>query len=52
LREASKSNYQLVLDLCQKWAGVRNPNTDWIIKDGMKKLPTKEQEILKSLMAE
>lgn len=50
LRNASKYDPDFVFVLCQKWAKLNNQNTRWIIKDGMKKLPTEEQERLKSLM--
>jgi DNA alkylation repair enzyme len=50
LRNASKYDSAFVFDLCTKWAKLNNQNTNWIIKDGMKKLPTEEQERLKSLI--
>jgi 3-methyladenine DNA glycosylase AlkC len=52
LRNASKYDSAFVFDLCRKWAKANNQNTNWIIRDGMKKLPTKEQERLKALMGE
>jgi 3-methyladenine DNA glycosylase AlkC len=50
LREISKKNPNLVFDLCQEWAKLNNQNTNWIMKDGMRKLPTKEQERLRVLI--
>ena len=52
LREISKKAPNLVFDLCLEWAKSNNQNTNWIIKDGMEKLPAKEQEKLKSLIGE
>ena len=52
LRNASKYASAFVFELCRKWAKLNNQNTSWIIKDGMEKLPTKEQERLKSLIGE
>jgi 3-methyladenine DNA glycosylase AlkC len=34
----------------KNWAKVKDENTKWIIKDGMKKLVKEEQEKLKSLI--
>ena len=50
LREISKKDPNLVFDLCLEWTKLNNQNTNWIMKDGMKKLPAKEQERLKSLI--
>jgi len=50
LREASKRNSQFVLDLCQKWAVLNNPNTNWIIKDVIKKLSAEQQKEILSLL--
>lgn len=38
LRNASRYNPDFVLALCKKWADVKNKNTNWIIKDGLRKL--------------
>jgi len=38
LREASKKNPQFILALCKQWASLDNPNANWIIKEGVKKL--------------
>ena len=50
LREVTKKDPTSVFNFLSKWAKVENKNTKWIIKEGMKKLPKKEQEELKSLM--
>ena len=50
LRNASRYNPNLVFELCQKWALLGNPNTNWIIKDGIKKLPPKQQKEILSLI--
>ena len=52
LREISKKDPNLVFGLCLEWAKLNNQNTNWIIKDGMEKLPAKEQERLKYLIGE
>lgn len=38
LRNISRKSPELALSLCKKWATVKNPNTNWIIKDGLRKL--------------
>jgi len=38
LRNAGRRNPEFVLDLCRKWSTLKNPNTNWIIKDGLRKL--------------
>ncbi len=50
LREITKKDAKSVLDFLSKWARVKNKNTQWIIKDGMKKLPKEAQNNLKVLM--
>jgi 3-methyladenine DNA glycosylase AlkC len=53
LRNASKRNPEFVLDLCKKWVLLKNPNTNWIIKEGLRKLkeshPKEVEEILNLL---
>lgn len=49
LREMSKKRSDLVYDLCGKWTEFKNKNTNWIIRDGIKKLTKEQQEKLKSL---
>jgi len=50
LREITKFNPKEVFEFLTKWTKSKpDKNTQWIIKDGMKKLPEKIQiEILKS----
>ncbi len=50
LRNASKYNPHFIFELCKKWALLDNPNTDWIIKDGIKKLPPEQQKEIMSLL--
>jgi 3-methyladenine DNA glycosylase AlkC len=50
LRNASRYNPNLVFELCQKWALPGNPNTNWIIKDAIKKLPPEQQKEILSLL--
>ncbi|MFH1275570.1 MAG: DNA alkylation repair protein, partial [Candidatus Woesearchaeota archaeon] len=40
LRNASRYDPDFVLDLCKKWLKVGDSNTNWIIKDGLRKLKT------------
>ncbi|GEM_PF-675728 len=51
LREITKKDPEAVFEFLKKWAEVDDKNTRWVIKEGMKKLPEKEQEKLKSLMS-
>ena len=38
LRNASGKHPEFVLDICRQWARSRNPDTKWIVKDGLRKL--------------
>ena len=51
LREITKGNPDEVAEFLKKWA-QKNPSkhTRWIIKDGMKKLPEKEQEEISTVL--
>lgn len=53
LRNASKRNPDFVLSLCRTWLNLCNPNTNWIIRDGLRKLkktrPNEVKEILEKL---
>ncbi len=51
MRDASKGDPKLISALCEKWLKVKNENTYWIIKNGVKKLPANEQNrILKKIL--
>lgn len=50
LRAISKKNPEFVIDLCRKWVRLKNKNTNWIIKQGIKKLSEDQQEELTSLL--
>ncbi|HEC86288.1 MAG TPA: hypothetical protein ENI49_00205 [Thermoplasmatales archaeon] len=52
LRAISKKNPGFVIDLCRKWAKLRNRDTKWIIRQGIKKLTEDQQEELISLISE
>lgn len=52
LRAISKRKPEFVIELCKKWARLKNKNTDWIIKQGIKKLSEEQQEELSSLLGE
>jgi len=41
-----------VADLCRKWAKLKNKNTNWIIRQGIKKLSKEQQEEMISLLGE
>lgn len=38
LRNAGRYKPEFVLALCKKWAAAKNPDTNWIVKDGLRKL--------------
>ncbi|HEY0429034.1 MAG TPA: HEAT repeat domain-containing protein [Pyrinomonadaceae bacterium] len=38
LRNAGNYHPDFVLRICSEWAADKNPHTDWIIKDGLRKL--------------
>jgi len=50
LRNASRYDPHFIFELCKKWALLDNPNTNWIIKDGVKKLPPEQQKEIMSLL--
>jgi len=50
LREITKKDENAVFEFLKGWATTDNINTHQIIKEGMKKLPQKEQTILNSLI--
>lgn len=52
LRAISKKNPEFVVDLCRKWAKLKNKNTNWIIRRGIKKLSKEQQEEMISLLGE
>jgi 3-methyladenine DNA glycosylase AlkD len=52
LREITKKDPEAVFNFLQKWAGIKDKNTRWIIKAGMKKLQKEKQEEIKSLLGE
>ena len=53
LREITKFNHEEIFTFLTKWAKSKpDKNTQWIIKDGMKKLSEEEQEKLKILILE
>ena len=55
LRNAGNYEPDFVLGLCAQWATLHNANTNWIIKDGLRKLketqPARVERILKSLLS-
>lgn len=48
----SKRNPDFVIELCKDWAKLKNKNTNWIIKNGTKKLTEVQQIELISLLGE
>jgi 3-methyladenine DNA glycosylase AlkD len=52
LREITKKDPKSVFEFLKKWAKIKDENTKWIIKDGMKKLAKEEQEKLKSIIGD
>ena len=53
LRNAGNYDPDFVLGVCSRWANRGDPNTNWIIKDGLRKLkstrPTEVENIVRSL---
>ena len=53
LRNAGNYDADFILDVCSRWAKRRDPNTNWIVKDGLRKLrqtrATEVDKILASL---
>jgi len=53
LRNAGNYYPEFVLDVCSRWAKLRHPNTNWIIRDGLRKLkntrPTEVENIFGTL---
>lgn len=53
LRNASRYDPAFVLDLCHGWARLRNADTNWIIRDGLRKLrqthPKDVESVLEAL---
>ena len=52
LREITKKDADAVSEFLHEWAKVNNRNTRWIIREGMKKLSSEEQDRLNALIAE
>ena len=50
LRNAGKKNHDFVLDLCRKWATLRNKDTNWIIKNGLRKLRESRPQDVKEIL--
>ncbi len=50
LRNASKRSPIFVLSLCKKWLALKNPNTNWIIKDGLRKLKVSHSKEVKAIL--
>ena len=50
-RNASGNHPQAVLRICRKWSSVRDSNTAWIIKDGLKKLRATHPAEVEAILA-
>ena len=50
LRNASKRNPEFVLRVCNKWLTLKNPNTQWIIKNGLIKLKESHSEEVNAIL--
>jgi 3-methyladenine DNA glycosylase AlkC len=48
MRDASKGDPKIILKLAFRWAKSKNEHTLWIVKNGIKKLPTELQERVRS----
>jgi 3-methyladenine DNA glycosylase AlkC len=51
LRNAGKRHPKFALNLCRRWAKLGNPNTDWIINDGLRKLRESQPEQVERIVA-
>ena len=53
LKNVSRKDPEFLLNLCRKWARLKNQNTNWIIENSLKSLkksyPKEVEKILKSL---
>lgn len=46
LRNASRKDPDFVLTVCRRWASAKDKNTNWIVKDGLRKLKeTRKREV-------
>lgn len=50
LRNAGRYNPEFVITLCRKWADIKNPDTHWIIKDGLRKLKESHETEVKEIL--
>jgi 3-methyladenine DNA glycosylase AlkC len=50
LRAISQKNPEFVIDLCRKWDRVKNPNTNWIVKNGLRKIVESRSEEVKEIL--
>jgi 3-methyladenine DNA glycosylase AlkC len=50
LRNAGKRHPEFVLNLCRRWAKVGDPLTDWVVKDGLRKLQESEPAQVKQII--
>jgi 3-methyladenine DNA glycosylase AlkC len=50
LRNAGKRHPEFVLSLCRRWAREGNPHTDWVVKDGLRKLRESEPEAVERIL--
>ena len=50
LRDASKRHAAFVLYLCRRWAKDGNPHTDWVVKDGLRKLRESDPEAVERIV--
>lgn len=50
LRNACRKSPEWVLTLCKKWISVKNPHTNWIIKDGLRKLKSSHPKEVKKIL--
>ena len=51
LRNASGRHGDDVLRQCRRWAAERNAHTDWIVKDGLRKLATSQPAAVEAILA-
>ena len=50
LRNAGNYHPKFVLDLCRAWSRKHNSHTEWIVKDGLRKLKASDPESVSAIL--
>ena len=51
LRNAGKRDPEFILTLCQRWAEHQHKHTNWVIKDGLRKLRASQPEQVEQIVS-